>query len=237
MRSVGNVGATGELAQLISSASSNGATIAKAVVASVESGGTLTAYVEGSTVATPSIRYLSTVHPVVGKHVWILKDGGVWLAFGSSAPAPVIAAYVKRGADQTITDNAVGGAQAINFNSSIVETDPAGMYSTANPTRLTAPAKGFYSISGSASFAGNATGYRECSIGVNGIAIAGVRTLNTGASIPWYGIASVAAYPLDVGDYVELLVKQNSGASLSIQGAGNSISPHLSVAYLGSSGA
>lgn len=235
MRSVGNVGATGELAQLISSASDNGATIAKAVVASVESGGTLTAYVEGSAVATPSIRYLSTVHPVVGKHVWILKDGGVWLAFGSSAPAPVIAAYVRRGNTQTITDNATGGLQAVDFNSAIEKTDPIGMYATANPTRLTVPVKGFYSFTASGAFAGNATGYREFTVAVNGTAVAVSRLVSTGAAQPTYGTVGLAAYPLNAGDYLEFLVRQTSGGNLVL--SATAATPSMQVAYLGSSGA
>lgn len=234
MSTVGSVGAMGELAQIIKSASGRGATIAKAIVVSVEAGGTLTAYVEGSTVATPSIRYLNNVHPVVDKHVWILKEGGVWLAFGSSAPTPVIASYVRRGADQTITDNAVGGLQSVNFNSSIDKTDPVGMYATSNPTRLTVPVDGFYSISASGTFVGNATGWREFTIARNGTAIAVSRVVTIGASSPHYGTVSSAAYPLAAGDYIEFLVRQTSGASLALQS--NNASPSLQVSYLGTSG-
>jgi hypothetical protein len=114
---------------------------------------------------------------------------------------------------------------ALALNSERYDTDT--IHDTAvNNSRLTCKTAGKYAISGSASFAANATGYRKV-----GIRLAGATML------AWNGSTSFGAadttdlsvstqYDLAVNDYVEMVAHQTSGGNLNVVNAGN-YSPEL----------
>jgi hypothetical protein len=94
----------------------------------------------------------------------------------------------------------------------VVDFDTAGLYSSGNPTRLTAPIAGIYHIIGQVQFNTAAGGYRQVSIHKNGSPRL-VSVLYPGGTY-LYAEASTLA-KLNAGDYVEVKVVQSSGSPLS----------------------
>lgn len=109
--------------------------------------------------------------------------------------------------------------------------DEGGYWSAGNPTRLTAPETGWYEMGGHARFtAGGSTAeLLSIRIRVNGITtIAQVdneQTTAGGMANPT-DLSVSTGYKLTAGDYVELQVFQNTGASLDITASENS-SPEM----------
>lgn len=106
----------------------------------------------------------------------------------------------------------------------------------AGTSRYTAFVKGLYEFTGAVSFATNTTGYRACYWAVNGAGRPASRVqippAPTGAS------TVIAARPmtvsLNVGDYVELMAHQNSGATLSTDvTTGTMYQPSVLIKFLG----
>jgi hypothetical protein len=94
-----------------------------------------------------------------------------------------------------------------------------GNWSAANPTRLTALKAGWYTFNARILYPANATGQRTFQWAVNGNTVA--REDHNAPSNAASNVAfssSVTVY-LAVGDYLELKVSQNSGASLTVAGA------------------
>ena len=117
----------------------------------------------------------------------------------------------------------------LTFNSERYDTD--GIHSTTtNTNRLTVTRSGKYEILGSAQWANNATGYRMLGIRLNGVTWIGF-IQNVAISSPLVQQAS-SQYQLNVGDYVELLVYQNSGVALNILAEPN-YSPEFSMQQVG----
>lgn len=236
MTMVGAHGATSALAATLKAGADSGAMFAKAVVASVESDGTLTAYVSGSDAQTAGIRYMGHVHPVAGQHVWVLQQNGVWLAFGVGAPAPVLSAWVRRTNDTTITDASVGGNQVVSMTASSgtwTADDPCGMFTTFSPTRLTAPIGGVYAAACGVEYAANANGYRQVGVKMNGT----LRAVNRGwnnAGSPWIGNASMTGLVMTAGQYIEIDCRQTSGSTLTLNAASWSL--WMSLTYIGPAG-
>lgn len=127
---------------------------------------------------------------------------------------PIVA--VKQGVAQSIPDSAW---TALTFATETVDSD--GMHSTStNTARLTAVTAGYYRVVGRYAWASHASVSRR---------LVGVRKNGTGTGVPDQGfieVASVAgasgaaAFPKDliqlaVGDYLELMVYQNSGGALN----------------------
>lgn len=101
----------------------------------------------------------------------------------------------------------------------------ASMHSTVtNNTRVIAPKKGVYLVTAAASFAPSTNGFRTASIGKNGarqateVGIYNSAALPVGANVTLPHIA--LEITLDVGDYVELFMFQNSGGPLNAVGDG-----------------
>lgn len=91
---------------------------------------------------------------------------------------------------------------------------------TTNNSRLTCKTAGKYLISGSVTFASNATGFREVYIRINGgVSIALVNSPAISGASTRLHVSTL--YALSVGDYVELLVYQDSGGALDVPSAPN----------------
>jgi hypothetical protein len=124
---------------------------------------------------------------------------------------PVPQARVYNDAAIAINNNST---TALTFNSE--RFDDGNLHSTsANTGRLTAPVAGLYAIGAHAAFAANSTGTREIHIRLDG-----TTSLAMGAgtaSATREGRMSVSTvYRLTAGQYVEVLVYQNSGGSLNV---------------------
>jgi hypothetical protein len=101
-----------------------------------------------------------------------------------------------------------------------------------NNSRLTCRYAGVYQITGNASFAANATGYRQLEIKLN-------NTTTIESSIDMTASGTVASrilcttlYSLAVNDYVELIAYQTSGGGLNVDVIGN-LSPEFMMVRVG----
>lgn len=100
------------------------------------------------------------------------------------------------------------------------EFDTDGFHdNTTNNTRITIPAgkAGKYLLTGSTFFDGNVTGERSCKIFKNNGEIKNAFSVPNGTAN--CGIAVTAVVSLAVSDYVEFVVRQNSGGALNSQWA------------------
>lgn len=122
---------------------------------------------------------------------------------------------------------------AVTFNSERYDTD-AIHSTTVNTNRLTCVTAGKYLISADMEFAPNATGtYRKLAIRLNGttiISLAAISPIASGADASHLSISTI--YSLVVGDYVEMMVKQDSGGNLDVSSSPNS-SPEFSMSRIG----
>jgi hypothetical protein len=87
---------------------------------------------------------------------------------------------------------------------------------SVNNTRLTCLYAGIYRITAQASFAANATGFRQLSIRLNGTTYIGSQNNPTPSATNPSLLNATTEYALAVNDYVEMTVYQNSGAGLNI---------------------
>ncbi|WP_037616471.1 hypothetical protein [Streptomyces aureus] len=95
-----------------------------------------------------------------------------------------------------------------------------GHSTSTNTSRYVVQVAGTYAVTGVAAFAANATGNRAARIAVNGTSIAGsfVKTLAATASHS-SGVATHAQVACAVGDYIEVMGLQTSGAALNTSAA------------------
>lgn len=117
---------------------------------------------------------------------------------------------------QIVSQSCANGAVTpLTFTAEDVDT--TGMHSTSvNTSRATAVYPGWYRTGGGGTIAGNATGQRVLEWIVNG-------GFPPGASSSWQGwsaavnrgVAKSVLMYLNVGDYLELTMNQNSGGALS----------------------
>ena len=102
----------------------------------------------------------------------------------------------------------------LTFNSELLDTD--NIHDTAtNPSRLTCKTAGLYAIYGNAQFAAHATGARTVLIRLNGTSTS-IAAATAGSAGRNQSLPVSTQYPLEVGDYIELAVWQNSGGSLAV---------------------
>jgi len=126
--------------------------------------------------------------------------------------APPICVVYQTSTTQSIAN---GVNTAITFEFEI--SDVFNMHSTStNVSRITCVLAGWHRLGGAIRWVGNATGRRAAQWYVNGVA-----TEPTGITIPAVSTGSVAVSAPDylvklaVGDYVELMGYQDSGAALA----------------------
>lgn len=136
-------------------------------------------------------------------------------------------ARVYHSANQSIAD---GTATALAFDSERYDTDTIHDPSTNN-TRLTCKTAGKYAISANVSFAGDADGYREVAIKLNGTTFIAdeIRAAVLASSL---SIHVGCMYALAVNDYVECVVTHAAGGPLNVLASPN-FSPEFSMHFLG----
>ena len=194
-------------------------------VISVETDRTCTVTIAGDTTLISGVRYMSDIAPDPAAAVWLVTDGRDMFVLGHMASAGrTLATKANRSTTQTIPD---ATDTAISFDSASY--NDWGAWVVGNAARITVPVTGRYMVIANATFAGNATGFRRIGVELNGAGtIAQVHShsnaAGTGTSLSVSGVAT-----LSVGDYVRLIVRQNSGVALDI-----STGAELSLVYLGS---
>jgi len=117
------------------------------------------------------------------------------------------------------------------FNSERFDTD--GMHdNVTNNSRLTCKTAGKYQITGQVRFAANATGVRAAYIRLNGVTYIAVSGRPSASAVNINDIVVTTLYDLAINDYVEILVYQNSGATLDVVADGN-YSPEFMMVRVG----
>lgn len=103
----------------------------------------------------------------------------------------------------------------ITFDAEVVDS-VGGHDNVTNNSRYTAVYAGWYEIDGGVAFAANATGSRFTEIAVNGSAVGGgVASAPATAGIGlWLPVRATLTF-LNVGDYVEIWGRQDSGGALN----------------------
>lgn len=119
----------------------------------------------------------------------------------------------------------------IIFDTEIKNTD--GLFSSAQPTRLTIATSGWYAITCNVRWAFSSAGSRRVYIYKNGSTyLAGAGSPASSTELSPYVCVSTVAY-LDAGDYVEVMAAQSSGSTLAVDVA-TSVYPKFSIAKFGS---
>lgn len=138
-----------------------------------------------------------------------------------------------RATAQSIPTGGDAAANACNWDD--IQFDLLGGWVSGSPTRWTAPRSGRWTLAGGIGFDASTGGTtRECVWYVNGSAIGMGRARsfgNTMASVPVTVEARTLPVQLAMGDYVELVPAQNSGAALNL--ATGSYRSYMSVTYSG----
>lgn len=110
-----------------------------------------------------------------------------------------------------------GAFTPLALNTNTVDTY-SGHSTVTNPSRYVAQVTSWYWVFTGAQWASNATGVRDAELAVNGVALA--ETAQAGFNAGAGATSTCGAYPtpvfLNVGDYVEFWVFQNSGAALNV---------------------
>lgn len=109
---------------------------------------------------------------------------------------------------------------AVNFDATTVDTY-TGHSNSVNNSRYTCQAAGWHLCLGNVGWPANATGHRTARIWVNGLAVTAdmfVELTNLDATNQVAETASAIVF-LNVGDFVQLAVHQNSGGALTPVGA------------------
>lgn len=135
-------------------------------------------------------------------------------------------------------------AQSIpnNTNTAVLldaeDIDNDGMHSTiTNTSRLTAATTGRYAVGGGGTFASNTTGVRLASYAVNGTEVPGTRVIAApvGSSTQTDMADRAMSVFLNAGDYLEMLLYQNSGGALNTSVSPASEDPLLLARWIGTS--
>lgn len=133
-----------------------------------------------------------------------------------SASAFVGAKATSSSATQSIANNT---NTTVSWNSE--EYDTSAIHdNTTNNSRLTIPSGsgGYWSVTGKITFAGSATGARQLRLNKNGTLIANFLVPITGSGEQ--SIILTNTFNLVAGDYLEMVVYQNSGGALNLNLSG-----------------
>lgn len=173
----------------------------------------------------------------------VLIDGDTSLVFGDgSSDDPFTLEMVdptfwetrpavrrQRSTNQTITTATL---TAVNFTTASAGSfDRGPFFSGANPTRFTFPLAGVYIFGSTVSFADNAIGTRYHEIRLNGTTNLESDESNSDAGAT-HKVTLSTTYHFLTTDYVELMVRQESGGNLDIVNAGL-YSPVFWAVYIG----
>jgi hypothetical protein len=171
--------------------------------------------------AVPSVPSFATGQVTVTK----LTQLGDALAYSLATP---IATLIQINS-QSIPNNTF---TALTLDSEGVDS-AGGHDNSTNPSRYTAVYAGWYELSGGCTFVANATGRRLARWIVNGTSVPGsLAGIPGNASILGFSPRTVYAL-LDVGDYAELQVYQDSGGALSTFVANTEYRPSAFIRWVG----
>lgn len=197
-------------------------------VVSIEANRTITVTIGGSTTSVSGVKYVASLCPLPGAVVMLMTDGADLFAFAHiAADGLTLAPRAYRSVDLT-----VAAATDVAVTWSGVNSDSWGCWSAGAPTRLTAPITGRYAATGNAKWASNGTGFRAIWIAKNGSEEVRTNQISAAAGSPTIVNVSSAPFNLTKGEYVELYVRQNSGADLAVTRDSDS-QPSLGLRYLG----
>lgn len=175
-------------------------------------------------------------------------EGGLWL--NTSTDPPTLYAYTDAwrlvgagggGSGSSVvakvsrtTNQAIPNETNTALSFDTVEFDDNELWDAAEPTRLTCKEAGFYRLVGSGRFQTSGGGIRYLAFRVNGtdfVSLAVTQPLGGGPT----EFPVIQYWPLEVGDYVELLAYHNNGGSLNIERV-NPYSPWFVMEKVGGGG-
>lgn len=173
----------------------------------------------------PSSPTIGQTHSANGK-AWTW-NGTSWVMASSAAPPSFVGARVYNAGLQSIS---TATATALTFNSEYFDT--GGLHSTSvNTSRVTIAQSGYYDLGAGTTLDTPTTGLRSLRFTVNGADLnAGflqVMPVTTGSALI-LATTALGIY-LNAGDYVEAVVYQNSGATLSYGNASGAGMSYLTV--------
>lgn len=199
-------------------------------IVSAQNDGTVTVTIAGGATQVPGVKVATACHPIPGRTCWIATDGRDLFVLDTLGGQP-LACKVYRTADQSIANYSTAWTtvtwQADSF-------DSGSMWTSG--TDVSIPVRGIYQVTACASWAGNTAGtYRGCLIqrvrsgAATDIAYTQLSPLPGTVAMVQQATGFVTC---EVGDGIRLLVRQNSGASLALNGGSFSDS-HMVVTYIG----
>ena len=122
---------------------------------------------------------------------------------------------------------------AVQYNQGHLDTD-AGHSSVTNNTRYTCQVAGMYWVKGSAGWQLNAAGACRIDpcVAKNGATWSGAGSFMVRPSGDYALFSTSALVRMNVGDYVEIWVRQESGVTLSLDGGTSLMPPDFSVIWI-----
>ena len=125
-----------------------------------------------------------------------------------------------------------GTEKVLTFTAERYDTD--GMWTPAAPSRITFNTRGLYAVTAQMIYSPNTAGDRIVSVRLNGTTwiVYETQRARTGAAGP-HILECSTQYLFSAGDYVEMMVFQDSGATLTAT-AFQQTAPEMMAAYLGS---
>ena len=143
---------------------------------------------------------------------------------GSHRQSISVGVRVYRNVNQLI---GTGAATAISFTHQRWDDPDDDQWVIGTPTRLTCQFDGIYVVSGSIAWVNNIVGLRQVYIYLNGVTSIAIQTeLSITNNYFYQGVTTT--YKLSVGDFVELLVFQDSGGNLNLWSSAQT-SPEFSM--------
>lgn len=147
----------------------------------------------------------------VDKAVFLLYYGGYWLDVSGEGFSQA-GASVSRSTSQAI---ATGVATAVSLNNEMW--DDNALYDAGSPTRITFVDTARYLVIGNVKFAASAGGtYRKAQLRVDGSTIYAESTRDPISASVETGINLTTVVSATAGQYVELVVQQDSGGNLNV---------------------
>lgn len=114
---------------------------------------------------------------------------------------------------------------AIAFNSE--RWDTTGFHNAINPSRLTAPVAGVYSMVANVAWAAGGGARRLVSIRLNGETFISIDERAPSTLQVWQAVPGI--WQMNAGEYAEVVVLQDSGAALNVLFGVGSLTPELSM--------
>jgi hypothetical protein len=165
--------------------------------------------------------------------LYIIDDAGNETGpLGAGSSSTPIGATVRRTTTQSVANNTL---VAISFDTE--DFDDGGVADLGtNATRLTVPTGegGWYVVEAGCEFAADSTGSRDIGLRVNGTNYKTFKRDDAvGAASANSGLETARIIKLAAGDYVEAMVRQQSGGALNLVVSGNESGPRLSMVKYG----